>query len=110
MENLIDEYFCKWNKHDYIEVGKMFLDNSKLIDWEISVIGVENITNATRDIFINCPNIVIKIVNKIIDNVNNSACCEIEVHINDEHSTILNVVDVIKFNNNKIISLTAYKR
>jgi len=110
MENLIDQYFYKWNQHDHIEVGKMFQDNSELIDWEISVFGVEDITNATKDIFDNCPDIAIKIVNKIIDNTNNSACYEIEVHLNDENNAILNVVDVIKFNNNKICSLTAYKR
>ena len=27
MEILIEDYFNKWNQHDYIEVGKMFQDN-----------------------------------------------------------------------------------
>ena len=83
----------------------MFSDDVTLTDWDVSVIGKEDVLRANKNIFSSVDSISVMVKN--IHKNDNSYAVEIQITIDE--STILEVVDVIVFDGNKIKSIKAYK-
>jgi hypothetical protein len=104
--NLLHEYFNNFSNKDLVKLSKLFSSDVSLTDWEISADGIENVLKANENIFNSVDKIRVNILN--IFEKNNQFSCQLEIIINDKEK--IDVVDIIKFNdNNKISLIKAYK-
>ncbi len=107
-EILTNNYFEKWNSHNLSDIIELFSEDSNLIDWNIKVKNKTKIKNTLNDIFTNCPDIRCEILKVHISESTKTSITEILVHVNKNE--ILDVVDIIKFNDEgKIVNLKAFK-
>ena len=107
MENLIKNYFTFFSKKDISSLDKLFADNVKLIDWEISANGKKEVLDANKKIFSSFKSIYVELKEIFIKDM--TAVCLLEILINNKDK--IKVVDIIKFNNdNKIILISAFKQ
>ena len=105
MLEIADAYFNAWNRHDINDLRNLFSDNVELKDWDIHEIGIESVLKANSDIFESVPLINAEIINIAYNS--NKVMAEIKIHL-DKKNTI-DVVDIIKINQNLITSIKAYK-
>ena len=105
MEEIAKQYFTAWNKQDLKALRNLFDKNIVLKDWDLHEFGIENVLKANSNIFKNFPSIKIEIVSMAISS--KKVMCEIKVLINDKES--IDVVDVLKIENNLIKSVKAFK-
>ena len=107
MENLIKNYFTFFSKKDISSLDKLFADNVKLIDWEISANGKKEVLDANKKIFSSFKSIYVELKEIFIKDM--TAVCLLEILVNNKDK--IKVVDIIKFNNdNKIILISAFKQ
>lgn len=101
------EYFKAFSERNIPVLTEMFDRNAELIDWEVDIKGVNNILAFNKKFFDSIENLEIRVVN--IANVDTTVLAQIEVIIN--RKTIVEVVDIITFNNKKkITQIKAFKR
>jgi hypothetical protein len=103
---LIKSYFEFFSKKNIYELRKIFHKNITLKDWEGLYKGLSAVTEKNKSIFRNCKKIKIKIINII--QKNNIFCVQLKIFINSNPKAI-EVVDLIKFKNDKIKKIEAYK-
>ena len=104
-QDLLYKYFYHFSNKDIVGLSTMFSDDVTLTDWDVSVIGKEDVLRANKNIFSSVDSISVMVKN--IHKNDNSYAVEIQITIDE--STILEVVDVIVFDGNKIKSIKAYK-
>lgn len=103
---LVKNYQEAFNNQDIDRLRNLFDSNILLKDWERSVQGIENVIKENQKIFDSVKKLKCITVKEYFQE--NTAICVLKIHIND--SEIIDVVDIIEFNNdNKITSIIAYK-
>lgn len=101
------DYFKAFSGKNIQLLTEMFDAGAVLIDWEVDITGVNNILSFNKKLFDSVDNLEVR-VDKIAQ-VGNTVLAEIEVVVNRKN--IVEVVDVITFNDKKrIIKIKAYKR
>ena len=104
-EDLLYKYFYHFSNKDLNGLSHMFSNNITLTDWDIDVSGKEEVLKANLNIFSSVNSINVKVKN-IYKNIDSYA---VEIDITIDETTVLEVVDVIKFDYYKIKSIKAYK-
>ena len=100
-------YFQSFCKKDTASLEVLFSDSIVLTDWEVQVVGKDNILKFNQNFF-NSVNDIRVDVDKIAVGLD-TVIAEIKIIINN--SIIAQVVDVIEFDqDNKIKQIRAYKR
>jgi hypothetical protein len=108
MKEKLINYFETFSNKDINGLSEMFSDDVRLSDWDIMEFGRENVLIANQKIFDSVETITVKPINFYFDD-DNTAAVEILVVVNE--TEILEVVDVISFNENGLIdSIKAYKK
>ena len=101
-------YFQKFSDKDLEALAEMFAEDVRLTDWDISESGKDDVVAANKRIFDSVESIVVKPLSVYSDG-DDSFAVEILILVNDKE--ILEVVDVICFNEEGLInSIKAYKR
>lgn len=98
------KYFEHFSNQDLDALSELFCEDITLKDWENDISGKEKVLDVIRGIFVLTP--VIEIIPAVIACIDNTAMAEILISAGD---TALEVVDVIEYENDKIISIRAYK-
>jgi len=98
------EYFEKFRNKDIRGLSHLYSQNIHLLDWNISVVGKEEVLNANASLF----DLDFTLDVHTIHHSNNKTFNEITITIGEEK---LEIMDVITFNENyQITNITAYKR
>jgi len=98
-------YFDLFSNKNLEDLSELFDEEVTLVDWEISAFGKKNVISANRNIFNNVSTIKVDVVD--IFKKENEYSCQLVITINDLEK--IDVVDIIKFKDGKIISIKAYK-
>ena len=107
MENLIKDYFKFFSNKDISSLEKLFAKDIKLVDWEMSVEGKDEVIKANKKIFDTLDSIKIELKELYLQEM--TAICLVEILINNKEK--LKVIDMIKFNNDKeIFLISAFKQ
>ncbi len=110
MEELTLEYFKSFSNQDIEGLSKLFDKNVRLKDWNIDVIGIDNVLDANKGIYNSVKTINVKPKKMYSDGLTTINEIEIEVNIDDKIE-VINVLDIIEFAKwGKIISISAYKQ
>jgi len=105
--NIVRNYFDMFSKKDINEIENLFSSSISLKDWTVDISSKDQVIKFYKTFFSEVNKIDIKIIN--IYNVNKIVIAELEIFINNDKN-ILSVVDIIEFNeDNKIISIKAFK-
>jgi len=104
-KEILISYFEMFSNKDIQGLTDIFDENITLVDWENSSNGKDDVIKANQNIFNNVNTIRVDVIN--IFEKEDEFSCQILITING--NDILEVVDVIKFKDNKIISVKAYK-
>ena len=110
IKELTIEYFKIFSNKDIDKLAELFDDSIVLRDWDIQKFGKQEVVAANQNIFDSVDVIAVTPIKICADGNTTASEISIEVNVggNIEH---LNVVDVIEFSSeNKILSVTAYKR
>lgn len=100
-------YFQSFCKKDVASLEVLFSDSIILTDWEVQIVGKDNILNFNNNFFNSVDTIRID-VDKVAVGLD-TVIAEIRVIINN--SIVAPIVDVIEFDqDNKIKHIRAYKR
>ena len=99
------QYFEMFSNKDLTGLSEIFTDDVNLRDWERSASGKVGMLAANKDIFDAVNTIAVTPISLYEEN--STVVAEIEVLVNNEIKLL--VVDVIKFENDKISSVVAYK-
>jgi hypothetical protein len=100
-------YFQSFCKKDTASLEVLFSDNIILTDWEVQIVGKDNILKFNQNFF-NSVNEIRIDVDKVAVGLD-TVIAEIKIIINNNISVA--VVDVIEFDqDNKIKQIRAYKR
>ena len=100
-------YFQSFCKKDVASLEILFSDSIILTDWEVQVVGKENVLKFNNNFFNSVDSIRIDVDRVAIGQ--DTVIAEIKVIINDK--IVAPVVDVIEFDqDNKIKNIRAYKR
>ena len=105
LKDLAIQYFETFSRKDTAGLSELFTDNVNLRDWERSATGKTDMLAANKDIFDAVNTIAVTPI--ALYEENSTVVAEIEVLVNNEIKIL--VVDVIKFEDNKISSVVAYK-
>ena len=102
------KYFQYFSNKDIDSLSKMFSEDIRLVDWEIAETGKEEVIKANQRIFDSVETIQVKPLYFYYDD-EDSFAVEILIVVNEKE--FLEVVDVIRFNEDGLIdSVKAYKR
>lgn len=105
--NIVKNYFEMFSKKDLDGIVNLFSSSISLKDWTVDISSKNQVIKFNKTFFSKVNKIDIKIIN--IYNINNIVIAELEIFFNDKKN-ILSVVDIIEFNeDNKIISIRAFK-
>jgi hypothetical protein len=106
-QNQLIEYFKIFSCKNIELLSEMFSDDIELVDWDISAKGKSEVIQANKNIFDSVSTIEIVPIH-FYSNSNTSYAVQISICI--DSNEILKVIDVIKFNNDGLItSINAYK-
>ena len=98
------EYFEKFRNKDIRGLSHLYSQNIHLLDWNISVVGKEEVLNANTSLF----DLDFTLDVHTIYHSNDKTFNEITITIGED---VLEIMDVITFNENyQITNITAYKR
>lgn len=100
-------YFDYWNKRDLSGLMSIFAQDIVLKDWDGTHQGCLAVLDANSNIFKNQPNIKIKVLDIAFTNDKHKIMAELEIYIDKEIK--IDVVDILSFNDDKIIDIKAYK-
>lgn len=104
---IVRMYFQSFCKKDVASLEVLFSDSIILSDWDVQVIGKENVLNFNNKFFNSVDQIRIDVDRVAIGQ--DTVISEIKVIINNK--IVIPVVDVIEFDqDNKIKEIRAYKR
>ena len=107
MRKIIEKYFEYFSNKDIEMLKSLFSKNVTLKDWEINVNGFDEVVQANIKIFDNVETIQVTLVEYYEHK--KSCVCLIDILVNKKE--ILNVIDIIRFDeNNKISEISAYKQ
>lgn len=102
-ESVVDKYFNSFNNHSVEEMANLMDNDIRLVDWDIDVVGKNNVLQTIQQIFDKTSDISIEMVKSFSSE--NIVGCELIINNN------LKVFDVIEFNDcNKIVEIRAYKQ
>lgn len=104
IENLTQNYFNSFSNKNIVELDKMFDDNIHLIDWEVNLTGKEKVLEFNRTLFDNVKHIQLEVVSIVTSST--TVYAELALLVDD---VSLKVLDVITFNDDKIVKLNAYQ-
>ena len=96
------KYFELFNEKNIQGLGSIYHQNVRLKDWEGEWIGRENVLNANSQLF----GLTFDLRVLHTDIIGNKSYNKITINIGE---TLLDVMDVITFENYNIIDITAYK-
>jgi ketosteroid isomerase-like protein len=99
------QYFEMFSNKDLTGLAEVFTDDVNLRDWERSATDKAGMLAAAKSIFDSVDTITVTPL--ALYEENSTVVAEIEILVNNEIKFL--VVDVIKFENNKISSIVAYK-
>ena len=100
------EYFRKFSNKSISSLEVLFDKDIELKDWEIEAKGIKNVLEANNNIFKNVNSI--NVIPKRLIVEFNIVSAEVEITINEDE--IIEVVDIIEFNNKGLITkIRAYK-
>ena len=105
IEQTTRRYFKNFEEMNLAQLSDMFDDAIILKDWNIEVSGKKLVLEANKDIFNSVDNIDVVINNLYV--LEQIVIAEILIHIDDNPA--LPVIDIISFNDNNIVSITAYR-
>ena len=106
LKKITRNYLKYFERKDFESLKNIFAEKIKLKDWENNLKGKTKVLNFNRKIFSKVQKIVIK--KQKISVSKNTVFADLKLIIDNNK---LNILDVIKFNNNKkIISINAYRR
>jgi ketosteroid isomerase-like protein len=105
LETLAEDYFEAFSHKDLDTLALMFHDDVELRDWDISAEGIDEVLEANKKIFDSVTSI--KVTPDALYNDGDTVIAELSIDINDDQ--VIWVVDVIKFENDLIKSIRAYK-
>ena len=105
MKELAIQYFEFWNKQDFDGLRSLFAEDVSLKDWDIEVVGLEEVIKANEMIFNELPGIKAEILQLGIEK--GVVFAQLAIHLNKSES--ISVVDVLNIEGNKINSIQAYK-
>ena len=94
-------------RRDLSGLMSIFAQDIVLKDWDGTYQGCLRVLDVNSNIFKNQPNIKIKVVDIAFINDKHKTMAELEIHIDKEIK--IDVVDILSFNNDKIIDIKAYK-
>lgn len=107
LKEIVKIYFKYFSNKDLQNLENLFSENITLKDWDINVIGKQEVLKANKNIFESVESILVTL-SKIYQD-KNVVLCEIDILINRKEK--LRVIDIIKFDeNNKIKEILAYKQ
>ena len=107
LKEIAKKYFKFFSSKDIQNLKNLFAKNISLKDWEIEANGINNVVKANENIFNSVDSIIITPKNIYQDNF--VLICIIEILINNTEK--LNVIDILKFNENKEIEeISAFKQ
>ena len=100
------KYFEAFSAKDTSSLANFFDKNVSLRDWEVNVNGLADVLTANQKIFTSVQSITVKPIKLYEDNSTVIA----ELIINIDNKYLINVVDIIEFSINGLItSIRAYK-
>lgn len=102
-------YIQAWNERDTRALGDMFSMDVFLMDWDIAVQGKESVIGANVQIWQSVPDIYIDIDSMAFNERTQKVMAQITVNSKQENLK-LKVIDVVKFQNQKIVKVDAYKQ
>jgi ketosteroid isomerase-like protein len=105
LKQLATQYFEMFSNKDLDGLSEMFTEDVVLRDWERSASGKAGMLAANKAIFDSVDTITV--TPTALYEENSTVVAEIEILVNNEIKLL--VVDVIKFEDNKISSVVAYK-
>lgn len=110
LREITTEYFQIFSNKDINKLSELLDDCVVLKDWDIEKFGKEEVVKANQNIFDSVDKITVIPIKICSDGNTTASEIKIEVII-DGKTEYLNVVDFIEFSEeNKILSVTAYKR
>ena len=100
-------YFETWNMHNIKKLRTLLSNKVCLQDWEIKKVDIEHVLEANKKIFKKCPDIYAEVLN-LGTGKENQVVAQLKIHVDEE--VILDVIDVLTFDNDsKIKEIKAYK-
>lgn len=109
LKPLCDHYFGLFVNKNVDELSKMFSDNIKLVDWEVSLKGKDGVLKNMIQLFDSVDDIKIEVGDYIEECY--SVSCQLTIYIRtDKNIEEIEIVDIITFDElMKIKKIKAYK-
>ena len=80
--NLVNKYFEKWNSKSITELSLLFSDDIILRDWNIRVIGYNEVVKANLNIFKEVPDIKAEILKLHLSENTKTVTAELLIYLN----------------------------
>ena len=107
MIQLVQDYFDAFSAQNLEKLGELYSDNVMLNEWNEKVlVGKEKVLEANKKLFDQFKSIRIEVVSSSTDENYRVSLNEIVVKLDDQK---VKVVDIIRFFDDKITSVTAYR-
>jgi hypothetical protein len=106
---MFEKYIQAWNNRDTKSLDQMFSMDVFLMDWDVAVQGKESVIGANVQIWESVPDIHIEILSMAFNPKTQKVFGQITVK-SEKENLDLKVIDVVKFNNQKIVKVDAYKQ
>lgn len=103
------QYFDRFSAKDMNELKKMFHPDIELLDWDNNVKGIDEVLEINNKLFKSVDSINVSVL-KIVGQENIVFAELLVTIIVNGSSTLLNVVDVITFKDEKLHIIHAFKR
>jgi len=107
MIQLVQDYFDAFSAQNLEKLSELYSDTVILNEWNENVfVGKQQVLEANKKLFEQFKNIKIEVITSKTDKDYRVSLNEIKVKLDTES---VKVVDIIRFYNNKITSITAYR-
>ena len=106
---MFEKYIQAWNERNTTALEQMFGMDVFLMDWDVAVQGNKSVIGANAQIWESVPDIHIDIMSMAFNPKTQKVFAQIMVKSVQENLD-LKVIDVVKFNNQKIVKVDAYKQ
>lgn len=106
---MFKQYIDAWNERNVSALDAMFSMDVFLADWDVAVQGKASVIGANAQIWESVPDIQIEILSMAFNPKTQKVFGHILVKSVQENLK-LRVVDIVKFHNQKIVKVDAYKQ